>query len=66
MQSLFVMPVRCSERDCIRLPWRDGRCWWCWMALAARQGRAKSSLDSRRDSNPSLGPMTHEDHTREG
>jgi len=60
-----MLPHRCAERQCIRLPWEDGLCWWCSQARAAKRSR-KCRLDSAAPRKAPLGPeMTHED-TREG
>ena len=59
----MTKPIRCSESDCIRPVWQDQLCWWCFQARAAR--KRQIGLDSPTPSNPSLGPMTHED-AREG
>jgi len=59
------MSPKCVEPDCIRPTWKDALCWWCWQARAARLHARQIGLDSPAPSNPSLGPMTHED-AREG
>jgi len=57
----MTKPIRCVEPECIRLVWRDGLCWWCWQARAARETARKSSLDSGPQPKAPLGPMTDED-----
>jgi len=56
-----VIIPRCAEPDCLRPVWRGGRCWWCWMARAAREAARKSGLDSAAQPKAPLCPMTDED-----